>query len=155
MNKDHQDFSVDWVLKNKLAIGKAPFLESDFETLRGMGIKIIFNLCSEDEEPINVNKYNDFKFIRYILPDHKIDKLITKKQILEAVENVDTLMKGGSVYIHCMASSERSPLICISWLVLKKNISLINALNHLREVHKQTNPMSNQINVLKQLINDI
>ena len=155
MNKDQPDFSVDWVLKNKLAIGKIPSLESDFEILRKMGLKIILNLCSVDEAPINVNKNNDFKFVRYTLPDHKIEKLITKKQILEAVENVDNLMKSGSVYIHCMASSERSPLICISWLVLKKNISLINALNHLREVHKQTNPMSNQINVLKQLMDDI
>ena len=44
---------------------------------------------------------------------------------------------------------ERSPLICLAWLMKEKNLSSSEALDYLMQVHPRTNPLSGQLAVLK------
>ena len=57
----------------------------------------------------------------------------------------------GPVFVHCVASVERSPLICMAWLIKMHNLSPKQALDYLMEIHKGTNPLPSQYNILLSL----
>ena len=69
------------------------------------------------------------------------DILIVLKYIKENIHN-------GPIYIHCFAAMERSPLICIGWLMKAKGYSLQVALDYLMQIHLGTSPLPNQLNLL-------
>ena len=48
-------------------------------------------------------------------------------------------------FIHCVASMERSPLLCIMYVMEKYNISLEEALDFVKRVHSNTNPTNDQL----------
>ena len=93
-----------------------------------------------------------FNFVRYELPDHKCNKLVSKDQILDVLKIIDDFYcANGSVLVHCFAGIERSPLICISWMMKRENLNYINAYEYVKSVHRDTNPLQEQLNVIKQL----
>lgn len=145
-------FIFDWVLVNNLAIGSIPESDKDLNTLVKLGIKSVLNLCCEDEGNIsNIQKNKNLSIVRYTLPDHKADYDLRKENVYQALEILNSLFKNGPVFVHCYASVERSPLICIAWLMLNKSMSFINALDYLKEVHIQTNPLDKQLAVLREI----
>ena len=147
MNKDRILF--DWVLINKLAIGSKPNEYSDILFLEDKGIRSILNLCEEEEAPFI--KSAKLKFLRYPLPDHKHKEVVTTSQINDVINSLEKLLSYGPVFVHCYASVERSPLICTAWLVKKLNLSLIEALNYMKQIHKETNPLMQQIDKINYL----
>ena len=54
-------------------------------------------------------------------------------------------LKNGVTFIHCFAAIERSPLLCILFIMDEYNLSLEEALDYLKKVHKNTNPRNNQL----------
>ena len=118
--------------------------------LKKKKIKSIISLCDTTNHE---NYYDQFIHYKYILPDHRDGVCPTFKQILDVLEIIVLALKSGPVFIHCEASKERSPLICISWLVLKESLSLEDALRYLKQVHTLTNPHFEQLEVLKNLQN--
>ncbi len=147
MNKERLIF--DWVLINKLAVGSRPNNYSDILFLEEKGIKSILNLCEEEEAPFIDSER--LKFLRFPLPDHKNKEIITTKQINNAINHLEKLVGYGPVFVHCYASVERSPLICAAWLMKKLNLKLIEALDYMKQIHKETNPLTQQIEKLKYL----
>ena len=141
-------FEFDWVLINKLAVGNVPKNESDLDQLKFNGIKGILCLTSTNESNIKIKK-NDFKFIRYPLPDHKQDRLINIDEINHTLELLERLMKVGPTFVHCVASVERSPLICMAWLIKKKGLKVTESLDYLMSVHPKTNPLDKQLQILQ------
>ena len=143
---------INWILKNKIALGDAPKNEIDINAIKVKGIKSILSLCSEEEIRIPEEKTNSkLIFRRFVLPDHKDPKLITLDQVNNCLCIIEDLLKIGPCFIHCFAGVERSPLICMAWLVKNENISLENALSYIMSIHKGTNPFQAQLNVLKKL----
>ena len=140
----------DWVLVNEIAIGSPPTIKDHYIFLKNKGIKSILNLCSQEEAPIP-EYAKQFKVIRYELPDHKKIEIITPEQITRAIEHIEDLLDFGPVFIHCLASVERSPLICMAWLMKKSNLSLQSSLDYLIQVHKQTSPSLIQLTKLKSI----
>jgi len=55
------------------------------------------------------------------------------------------------VFVHCLAAMERSPLLCMAWLVRSRGLSPQRALDYLQQQHPGTNPLPDQWRVLKQL----
>ena len=147
-DESNSKFFINWIIKNKLAIGKYPSNEEDLELIRKKGIKSILNLCTEEEAPIPNGLLENFEFFRYPLPDHKVQKKLEEFEILEVIEVVEKLLKNGPIFIHCYASVERSPFICIAWLVLKENIAFLNALDHVKQSHALSNPIKDHLNLL-------
>jgi protein-tyrosine phosphatase len=43
---------------------------------------------------------------------------------------------------------ERSPLVCLAWLMRERGLSRLQALDYLMQVHPGTNPLPGQLNVL-------
>ena len=144
-------FKVDWVILDELAIGTPPTSSENYQVLEDLNIKSILCLCNEIEAKNDESLSRKFKYKRYILPDHNNENIISAEQIKNAVHYIDDFLNYGGVYIHCFASIERSPLICMAWLMKNKNLKFINSLEYLVQVHKQTNPLIDQLNVLRNI----
>ena len=150
-NLNSHDFPVDWVLLNKLCVGRAPRTKSHIEKLKKQGIKSILSLCSKDEIKPPDQIEDHFICKRKVLPDHKYNREITVNEINESLEIVKEILNYGPVYIHCVASVERSPLICMAWLVKECNLNTQQALEYLMEIHPGTNPLPSHLRALNQL----
>lgn len=145
------NFKLDWVLIDKLALGKIPTNKEHLEILLKNGIKTILSLCDENESDKNIDLSIDFYHERLILPDHKYEKLIELEQLQSALGILKKLNKSGPTFVHCIASIERSPLVCMAWLVKELNYEPITALEYIMSIHKETNPLPSQLSLLKRL----
>ncbi len=150
MEKYHNNsFTIDWVLVGELAVGPAPRREKHLEKLEKLGIKVILSLCSEDESHTLENISSRFVFKRSLLPDHSYGRVPTLEELRNTLDTLISVKKLGPVFVHCFAGVERSPLVCISYLVKERKIPLDKALDYLMEVHPGTNPLSSQLNMIK------
>ena len=144
-------YAFNWVLKNKIAISSLPKFEEDYKLLKKNGIRNSLCLCNENEVPDPNFKDDFFSFKRYKLPDHKVNEIPKLEQISQVIEIVDNLLEKGPLLIHCFAGIERSPLICMAWLIKRKKLSLLNAYEYLKYVHPQSCPLSSHLDVIKGL----
>ena len=147
MLKKHK-FKFNWVLNGKLAIGTFPRFEEDLIKIRENHIKSIFGLCHPDEASYPEILETIFKSVRYVLPDHKSDKLVSPENLLYARNTLSKLLEEGPVFIHCIAAMERSPLVCMAWLIKNKNLSITQSLDYMMSINKSTNPLPSQLKVL-------
>ena len=145
------NFIFNWVLKNKLAIGTSPSNKEDIIFLKNNKVKNILGLCSETETKWHEDLETSFCCDRVILPDSNQPKLISEKQILNAYIVLNNFIKKGITFIHCYASIERSPLLCIMYIMHEYNLDLEEALDYVKQVHNFTNPRNNQLFLLKKI----
>ena len=145
--------SINWVLTNKLAVGPAPRKQEDLEVLKKNRIKWIFSLCSENEVNVEVNYEEHFCCKRIVLPDHKYKEDLTIDKLNLAINTLAEIMEIGPVYIHCVAGIERSPLVCMAWLVKHYDLTPTQALEYLMDVNTGTNPLPKQFRLLKLIKN--
>ena len=144
-------FKINWVLNNKIAIGNVPKSAKDFEKLSEFGIKSIITLCNEEEATFPEEFANFFKFERYILPDHKTSRSPKLFQLKEVLFLIKENLNFGPVFIHCFAAVERSPLVCMAWLVKECKLSSQQSLDYLMQVNPGTCPLPEQIATLREL----
>ena len=146
------EFKFNWVLIDELAVGPAPRKREHIELLLSAGFKGMLSLCSEDEVAQPEIPVNKLVHRRVILPDHSYNREPTSNEIISTLSELKYLRSIGPVYVHCKAGVERSPLVCIAWLVIEKNLSMQRALNYLMQVHPGTNPLANHLLVIEQLL---
>lgn len=144
-------FNVDWVLINKLAIGRAPKTEAHIQILKNMKISSILSLCSEQEVKSQIKLKDFFYCQRLVLPDHKAGKDPSINEIKESLALLKKNILYGPTFIHCVAAMERSPLICLAWLIKEEKFTLQQSLDYLMQVHPGTNPLDSQLKVLNKL----
>jgi protein-tyrosine phosphatase len=142
-------FKIDWVLVDELAIGPAPLANRHVLRLQDAGIKVILSLCEKDEVQPPSSMQELFPCHRYVLPDHRSGRLPKPSELKEALSLLAELYKKhGSVYVHCVAAMERSPLVCMAWLVQRHRLRPEQALDYLMQVHPGTNPLPGQLALL-------
>ena len=144
-------FTPDWVIPSEIAVGPAPRKIEHFEILYSKKIKSILSLCSLDEASPPEDLLSKFDCRRVVLPDHSYERNITQEDILNTLNILEELKTKRATYIHCFAGVERSPLICIGWLMKTKNLPFDTALDFLMQAHPGTNPLPKQIKVLKEI----
>ena len=144
-------FRIDWVLVDQLAIGPAPKADRHLDRLREAGISCILSLCSPDEATPPLGMDDGFLTKRYVLPDHRAGRLPTLNELETALEYLAELQQQGPVFVHCVAAMERSPLVCIGWLVIEHKMSPQRALDYMMQQHPGTNPLPGQLALLKEL----
>ena len=144
-------FTFNWVLVNRLAMGSAPKSEGNIKILKSQNINSILSLCSEEEAPLINNLHFNFKHHKIVLPDHKSDKNISQNQIKNSLKLLNSLYSEGNVFIHCYAGIERSPLICIAWLIESKKLKFIDAIEYIRDIHPYSAPLQSHLNILKKI----
>ena len=154
MQRSKKKYELDWVLINELAIGRAPIKLSDLQTIESKGIISILSLCSISEAKPPQELEQMFYAKRVVLPDHKYKREINVAEINKALDVLSELLTNGPVLVHCLAAVERSPLICMAWLIRNKNLSMQEALDYLMQIHPGTSPLSSQIKILNSIRND-
>lgn len=146
-----KSFKINWVLNKKIAIGNVPASKEDFERLSEFGIKSIITLCNEEEATFSGEISKLFKFERYILPDHKTSKSPKLFQLKEVLSLIKENLNYGPIFIHCFAAVERSPLVCMAWLVKECKLNSQQALDYLMQINPGTCPLPEQIATLREL----
>ena len=151
-------FRFSWVLQTLLAVGPAPKAIRHLDRLKDAGIKSILSLCANDEvqnQETGLLEQLDSQFSHqiFVLPDHRSGKPPAITDFLNALELADILIqKSSPLFIHCVASVERSPLLCMGILIRRNNISPLAALDYMQQIHPGTNPLPQQLALLNCLI---
>ncbi len=146
------EFSYSWVLVDELMVGSAPLKMDNLIELEKNGIKSVLSLCS-DKEVVIPNEINNFFVCKsFILPDHTYKRVTQSDEIITILGILEELINQGPVYVHCFAGVERSPLVCMAWLVKKYSMSINESLIYLMNVHKKTNPLPKQIACLHKIL---
>ena len=152
MERSHSNyFRIDWILTNQLAIGPAPLKKQHLDLLQQEGLAVIFSLCDLKEVKIPESINTRFICKRFVLPDHRAGRLPSLDEINQSINILSDLMQRGPVFVHCVAAMERSPLICMAWLVKKKKLNPQEALDYMMQSHSGTNPLPGQLALLKDL----
>ena len=144
-------FRISWVLVHELAVGPAPREERHLDRLEAEGVKAVLSLCSADEAVLPAEVDRRFHHRRLLLPDHRSGRLPELAELEEALAILAELQPQGPVYVHCVAAMERSPLLCLAWLVSRHGLQPLAALDYLMQVHPGTNPLAGQLQLLVQL----
>lgn len=139
-----------WILKNKLAIGTPPISVSDQSFLLKNNVNSIIDLRNNfDFSRINYLEqkkyYERFNYINLPLPDHNSKRIATNDEIEHVLTNLVNYLKKGIVFIHCHAAVERSPLICIAFLVKFRELSLTEAYEYVKQQNEPTNVLLTQL----------
>ena len=148
-SKEKNDFIFNWILKNKLAIGTCPTKIEDINLLKHNKVNNILGLCSEDESKWHKNLEKNFICKRIILPDSRKKILPLKSEIDYAYNTLSDFVHNNVTFIHCHAAIERSPLLCIMFVMRKYNIELEESLDYVKSVHNLTNPRNKQLFLIK------
>ena len=149
----HKRFRIDWVLVDELAIGPAPRATRHLDRLSDAGIHAVLSLCKHEEAPPPQDLSTRFVHQRLVLPDHRSGRLPQINELKAALEMLLSLhQQHGAVYVHCVAAMERSPLVCLAWLVKQRHLTPARALEYLMQVHPGTNPLPGQLALLQELV---
>ena len=148
-SKIKNKFIFNWVLKNKLAIGTSPNYIKDIILLKKNKVKNILCLCSKEESKWHLELENSFLCNRIILPDSNQKKLPSYIQIDNAYKTLEELVKNDITFVHCFASIERSPLLCIMFIMKNYNLDIEESLDYVKRVHSLTNPRNKQLLIIK------
>ena len=149
-----QRFRIDWVLTNDLAVGPAPREDWHIQRLKADGIHGVLSLCSLEEAQSPRGFTDQFQCQRIVLPDHRSAEFPSLQQLKSSLLALSELRQQGPVFVHCVAAVERSPLICMAWLVQEQQLNPTEALDYLMQVHPGTNPLPGQLALLHQLSQD-
>ena len=144
-------FRFNWVLVEELAIGPAPKDLNHLNILKKKGIVSILSLCNEDESNTPESLNEIFRYKRIPLPDHRSGRLPDLEELKKAINVLEKLKLEGPVFVHCVAAMERSPLVCMGWLVKMHKLNPQEALEYLMQIHPGTNPLAGQFNLLGKL----
>jgi hypothetical protein len=139
---------VDWVLVQELAVGPAPRAERHLDRLADEGVQAVLSLCSEAEAPPPLGMADRFACCRLVLPDHRAERLPELAELEQALELLASLRVHGPVFVHCVAAMERSPLVCLAWLVRRHGLTPQRAMDYLMQAHPGTNPLPGQLALL-------
>lgn len=136
-------FQISWVLNQSLALGPAPRRPEHCQLLARAGLAAVFSLCSEKEAPAPAG-LDRFVTARLVLPDHRSSRLIEPADLEHALDLLTRLSQAGPVFVHCLASMERSPLVCMAWLVRSQRLTPLQAMDYVMQIHPGTSPLPSQ-----------
>ena len=139
------------MLIDELAVGPAPKAERHLDYLEAEGVKAVLSLSSQNEAPLPEQIEQRFQYRRLVLPDHKADRFVKLEEIQQAITILHSLWLHRPVFVHCVAAMERSPLVCLAWLMQEQGLSQRQALDYLMQIHPGTSPLPEQLLVLNDL----
>ena len=146
------ELPIDWVLPEKLAVGRLP-QAGDGATLLKAKIEFVFSLCAESEGSLPEDITQNFQCLRLVLPDRFYTTELKVEQLAEAVAVVrENMEKSVPTYVHCLAGIERSPTVCIAYLCRYHKMELWEAANWLKQVHPNSLPNPSALRAIREFI---
>ena len=140
----------NWILVNKFAIGTPLLHKKDNLFLKEKKIISILDLRNafdflNKENDKQLAFYKEFNLVNVSLPDHNTKRFATKAEIENAVNQLEKLLLGGSVFMHCHAAVERSPLVSVAFLMKNRQLNLMQAYEYVKQQNKTTNILIEQL----------
>ena len=145
------NFKIDWIVIDEISLGPIPTKNSHLNKLKEENIKSILSLCDLNKYIPNHTLDEDFNHKQIILPDHKEGKLPLISELEYCIKSLKELTQMGKTYIHCIASMERSPLVCMAWLIRMHDLTPQESLDFIMQAHKGTSPLPGQLSLLKEI----
>lgn len=143
---------LDWLIRRQVALGPAPTHDDHLQSLEQHGIKGVLCLCAIHEAPPPPTFLQRFRVARTVLSDHRSANVSSLDDLLQALAQLDRLLsEAAPVYVHCVASVERSPLVCAAWLMQARGLSRLQALDYVMAVHPISSPIPSQLDWLNKL----
>ncbi|PQQ18103.1 dual specificity protein phosphatase PHS1-like [Prunus yedoensis var. nudiflora] len=132
-----------------LFIGGALAARSVF-TLQRLGITHILCLCSNEIGQSDSQFPDLFKYKNFSICDN--DDSNISGIFDEAISFIDHVEQiGGKVLVHCFEGRSRSATLVLAYLMLRKNRTLLEAWNSLKQVHRRAQPNDGFAKVLLNL----
>ena len=122
--------------------------------LKEYKVKNIIGLCSDKEIKWHENINKCFSCERIVLPDSNTKKLPDSNNLEIAFSSLIKAVNKNITFIHCFASIERSPLLCVMFIMEKYKLNLEDALDYVKRVHSFTNPTNKQLTLIKKYMAD-
>ncbi|XP_034899712.1 dual specificity protein phosphatase PHS1 isoform X1 [Populus alba] len=125
-------------ITNSLFIGGALAARS-VHTLQHLGITHVLCLCaneigqSESQHP-DLFQYKNFS----ITDDEDSNISCIFEEASDFIDHVESV--GGRVLVHCFEGRSRSATLVLAYLMLRKKLTLLEAWNALRQVHRRAQP---------------
>jgi len=147
-----QPHRLSWIIPGKLAVGGLP-QPGDGAILARERIKVVLSLCAQSEGTLPDEIGQNFRCLRFILPDSHYILGLQPNQLERVVELIhDHIQSQQPIYVHCLAGVERSPTACIAYLCLHQDMELWEAINSVKQAHPNTRPTEGQIQIIRELI---
>lgn len=147
---------VSCILPSELYVGCAPSDEK-LEHLKRIGVNAILDLTEDADNYKPVKGIGEiFTYVNYSLVDvYKFSPLIGKgyppsqNQLYDIYKILSQWHQDRKViYIHCRAGANRSPLICMLYLVAIKKMKINMAIAEVSMKHKDAKPNAYQLQAL-------
>jgi len=147
---------VSCILPSELYLGCAPSDEK-LEHLKRIGVNAILDLTEDADNYKPVKGIGEiFTYVNYSLVDvYKFSPLIGKgyppsqNQLYDIYKILSQWHQDRKViYIHCRAGANRSPLICMLYLVAIKKMKINMAIAEVSMKHKDAKPNAYQLQAL-------
>jgi atypical dual specificity phosphatase len=142
-----------WVLPQKLAVGSFPNATTSVSRLRRYGITAVLSLTENHERLVPNEIFHSFLWEQVPIPDGFTGGIPTEEQFDQSMQVLDRwYRKGHVVYVHCLAGVGRSASVCSLYLASRKEMSLADAIAHVKAQHSYANPDPSQIAVMQRFL---
>ena len=145
-----QPFS--WIRSGRLAIGAFPSQPHHWSALETCGIQRVFSCCHSSEGAWEPPPH--WQSRQLPLPDHRSTEALNETQLRQAIHQLTELYSQpqGSLYLHCWAGQERSPLLAVALLCRSESMHVLEALALVRRCHPQAQPIMAQLALLEEVL---
>ncbi|KAK9684340.1 hypothetical protein RND81_10G203600 [Saponaria officinalis] len=108
-------------------------------TLRHLGITHVLCLCSNEIGQSDSQFPDLFQYRNYSISDEEDSNISSIfDDACDFLDNVERA--NGKVLVHCFEGRSRSATMALAYLMLRKNMTLLDAWNALRKVHRRAQP---------------
>lgn len=137
------------LITNNLFISGALAARSVY-TLQHLGITHVLCLCSNEIGQSDSQFPDLFKYRNFSISDEEDSNI--SGIFNEACDFIDGVERtNGKVLVHCFEGRSRSATVVLSYLMLKKNLTLLEAWNVLKKVHRRAQPNDGFAKILQDL----
>ncbi|XP_039114441.1 dual specificity protein phosphatase PHS1-like isoform X2 [Dioscorea cayenensis subsp. rotundata] len=126
------------LITSNLFIGGALAARSMY-TLQHLGITHILCLCSNEIGQSDSQYPDMFNYRNFSIIDNEDEDIADLFE--EASDFIDCVeYMGGKVLVHCFEGRSRSATVVLAYLMLRKGLTLLQAWNKLKKVHRRAQP---------------
>jgi atypical dual specificity phosphatase len=134
----------------------------DHNEIKKSGVNVIITLLEKFEQepsllytPVSGKLWEDNNIKQYVIEAEDFNPL-SIDQIKEGIKYIhDELQKNNTIYVHCKAGRGRSALLVIAYHMVTKNMSLDDAMMHVKKHRPTINMNRSQLARLKQFEKDL
>ncbi|XP_047330666.1 dual specificity protein phosphatase PHS1-like isoform X2 [Impatiens glandulifera] len=136
-------------ISNSLFIGGA-LAASSFCTLKHFGISHILCLCSNEIGQSDSQRPELFEYRNISIRDEEDANI--SSIFSEAHDFIDHVEQtGGKILVHCFEGKSRSATVVIAYLMIRKKMTLSEAWNSVKRVHRRAQPNDGFARILLEL----